>query len=311
MCAKTRTSCRFSVGRLFFHMIGRVLGPLVVFSALASFLACTTFPPAAPVSKWLSMLPGDAAFHVSVRDPSMIKALFYSLADAYGLGREQAARMAEPTDQAFFSLSNETGKGPVFHALLVGRFSPWSIDTGFSSSPDWSKTASRYAVWKNKKEPISVANPLGYLVVATNGDIEKTFLKIDRGSDSVAFPQHVLSLFESSSAAFYLPHPGYGDGAVPFNREKVPLEEITAFATGNSGSREITALFPFDGKGDAGIFSTSLRTFVVWIMRKCGISDFARRIAISGGDEGVRLVFSGVTETELSAMLGFAAKGGK
>jgi hypothetical protein len=274
-------------------------------------VSCASIPPDLPASNWLSMLPEGASFHVCVREPSLVRALFDAVSGMYGLSQNQVSQIADPTDQAFFSFTDDPVRGSRFTILLIGRFSSWVLDAGFGSSPEWKKSAGAYTVWQHETQPLSVSNPKGYMVVVTNGDINQTLGRIDRGGAPAGFSERALALFQTSKAVFYVPHPASGNGAIPFNREKVPLDEILVTADGNPGARAIKGSFVFSDAADPKVLVTSLRTFVVWIMRKCGISAFTDRIAINDTGSGVGLSFQKVTDKELSGILGFVVSGGK
>jgi hypothetical protein len=182
---------------------------------------------------------------------------------------------------------------------------------GFSCSGEWKKAEGVNKVWLHKSLPFAVSNPHGYMVVVTNGDMDEALRRIDGKGDAPSFSGRAQQAFASSPATFYLQHPATGNGTIPFNREKVPLDEIVVTASGSTGARAIYATFAFSGETDTRVFVTSLKTFVVWIMRTCGISDFTRRIAIDEKPERVELRFVECTDAEIKNILGFAIRGGE
>jgi hypothetical protein len=280
--------------------------PAIVTVALFLCLgSCSSVPPAAPLTRWLSLVPDEASFLVYAKEPRMLALLFDALSKKMPVTKSELNDVLRSTDIGLF-YGTENGDGKRSSALvLIGRYSAWSIDTGLSCSGKWTKIPGPGFVWKHNDFPVTLANPHGYMIVITDGDMQRILGRIDTDMRTTAVSERAIPLIENADCAFYVSNPGDRSlgNTIPFNREKVPLSEIVVTLRKAGTANDLSAGFFLSSPPQGSIFATSLRTFVVWIMRKCGILNFTNRIMVEENDEGAGIRFSSCTDEEAGRIL--------
>jgi hypothetical protein len=113
-----------------------------------------------------------------------------------------------------------------------------------------------------------------------------------------------MRLFEKTQAAFYFP--GFDavpiPGGLPFNREKVPLKEVSIAVAGTESVLSCTGTFGFSDTVNLKPFLASLRTFIVWLMRSARVDRFTERMNIKSSPDTVSCSFSPCTSEEVKNM---------
>jgi hypothetical protein len=276
---------------------------LILIAGFILFCSCESIPPVSPPSSWFSILPANASLYACVNDCGRFGFVFKDLFEKNGINPAGLDELLKRTERAFFSLDSSMPEKKNMNGLFVGRYSSFSISAGFSSSSDWIKKDGKYAYWKNKITSFSVSNPLGYLLLATGGDITDDLARVDT-RNGYRIPDDISLRISRSVAAFYIPQfsPEILPVNVPFNKEKIPLADILLLIQKEENGFSIDATFSLGAAGDRKIFITSLKTFIVWIARSSGVSDFVRRTVITENDSGIKTLFAPCTIDEVEKM---------
>jgi hypothetical protein len=247
-------------------------------------------------------------FRSYAREPHIIGILFDAFAKKPAITKSELDDIERSTDSALcYVTENDVGFRSTT-VILIGRFSSWSIDTGLTCSGQWTKLPGARAVWKHKSFPVYFSNPHGYMIVMTDGEIDPILGRIDSDTPGSAVSARALPVIESAACALYVPHPGEGgfENAIPFNKEKVPLEEILVTVSGTAAGNDMLGRFFLSKPPESRIFITSLKTFVVWLARKSGIENFTKRITVEDADCGAEIRFLGCTNEELGKIAAMA-----
>jgi hypothetical protein len=273
---------------------------------MLSLFSCYSVPPSVPLADWLSVIPENPKFFVLVQEPHVRNLIFETYSKRLGLASGSFADIEKHTDRTILFVTGEEPGVRNTTIVLIGTYSSWSIEAGLEGSGAWNKIPGAKTVWKHKALPLSISNPLGYMIVLTDGNIEETLSQIE-SKRSAWISRNVLSIIEESDASLYIPDPGTGSfsSAIPFNKEKIPLSEILVTYDSSGADKTIESRFFFRKVQEGRAFETTLRTFIVWLMRKTAISDFTKRIRISNMGEEVDASFSKSSLDELRRIFGF------
>jgi hypothetical protein len=284
--------------------------PCIIVVTVLVLASCESVPPRLPVSDWFALLPKDESVYVSVRDCTGYSSLFGRVFRGYGLEGDRLSEIVGRTERALVSYGKATT------VALVGRYPSFAVSAGFSRDGGWKRIDGKYPFWTQEATGLSVANPHGYLLLATGGDIANDLVRVD-ARDGCRLPADTAAAVEAADLACWVPSfgPGVLPAAIPFNREKVPLADVLVTVDSAGDGCVLAARFGLSTGKDAArdadarrVFTTSLRTFVVWLARNAGVTGFVNRIVISEDDRGVSFRMYPCIKEEIDRMIGVLVK---
>jgi hypothetical protein len=266
--------------------------------------SCATPPPQKPVSTWLGMLPAESSLLISIKNVKGTRPLLNGLLGRMKLDVPDVRTLLDKTEKIFAAVTFSE-KGPLlFSILLIGRYPRAWISFGMGFNKNWRRAASSAGYWEHKKTKLKLAHHAGYMIILSNGNMEK-LLSLSRQPEPGTYMQEIALALDTADGFFLFPR--FCDNAIPrdipINTKKLPIREVWFGIETEKHKFSVRGAFNLGEKKNAELFLTTFKTFIIWLMRNAHVAKFVPRVEVAVDSHLVRVVGSLFTKEEVLKMI--------
>lgn len=277
-----------------------IYGPVLLL--LLCISSCGTLPPEKPASVWIGMFPDQSSLYICINEPEKIQPLLYDILPIAGLSMPSVDTILLKTNKVYASVSIREGTPPLFSIALTGRYASLCLGVGLNVSRKWEKDPQTGRFWKYKKTHVMVAQPGAAYLLITNHDMVSFLHSFDSPRANI-LPDNVLDSLEQGVCTLFFPR--FGDEVIPeripINKKKLSVQEVvlSTETDPDSGMYSVKSSFNLITTDKARLFTTTFKTFIIWLMRHAAITDFTRRIKVTTTQHLVHTTAKDFTHEEI------------
>jgi hypothetical protein len=276
---------------------------LILFCLLSS---CTTIPRDRSSFAWFGILPQGDSLYICFHEPGQFLSLFNEIETFTKLGIPDMEKILLKTESVFTSLKIREKMPPLFSIAAAGRYGSFCIGVGLNVSRQWVRDPGTGMYWKQKKTGMMIAKPDNYHLFAANRDMISFIETAGSPVDQILSPGLRDSLENKTCTLFF---PSFGDEvipeSIPINKKKLPIQDVLISLDSESGKDTffLHASFNLMQPDNAQLFTTTFKTFLIWLLRHAEINSFPRRVTVEVDGAFVHTVVPDFTQQELSRIL--------
>lgn len=216
----------------------------------------------------------------------------------------ESTSLLKKTKEAYAAVRIRENEPPLYSLVLIGTYSSCSIGFGLALSKQWKKDPETHSFWQHKHTGIMLSQPDPYMILITNDDI-KELLQSRLTPHEQNLPDIVKNSLEHNACTLFFPEFGNEiiPEEIPVNKKKLPVKEALISINPENDTYELLASFNLLETKNALLFSTSFKTFLIWLMRRGKIDKFTSRIKVDAKDEFVHAFMTDFTEPEITRAL--------
>ena len=266
--------------------------------------ACATSPPDLPPVNWLGIFPEDSSILFSVKPFKHVRSIVESILKDNGFLSSDIKSLLKNTKEIYGSIKIQSGKPIYYSFALLGLYHSPCLEIGMDLSKGWYKDKKTHRFWHQKEGHLKISHPVSYLILLSNHDMNILLSQIKSPHKLIMAPE-IENIMEKGDATFLITRFGQEliPGEIPINTKRLPIREVWLNIAASTEGFSLNSSFNLINNENAELFTTSFKTFVIWLMRNAKIIKFTDRIDIKTYEAYVKIISTSFSENEIKNML--------
>jgi hypothetical protein len=240
--------------------------------------ACPTIPAEKTASNWLGILPSDSSFYMYINHKKT-NPLIKNILKNTGQSSADIEAILDRTQKSYLSVLLKSKSAPDISLILLGGYPTLYMDSILRESPDWTKIKNSYSYFQGKKMPLQVSLLKGYMILVSNGKIEKMFGNY-QGSSIFPLAKDIDLDIETSDILLFFPLGLENEMAdkLRIDWRKISIKEIWLTAQARENGYIFSGMFLVANDTGARLFSTIFKLTLVTLLRDIRVEGAGSRL---------------------------------